>query len=803
MRKTKGRRGIMTVKIDFEKAYDRIRWPFIRRVLEEAGLDGKFTNLVMDCITSSSLNVLWNGERTEDFLPSQGIRQGDPMSPFIFVLCMEKLSHIIQDRVRDSTWKPVLMTKEGPSISHLMFADDLLLFGEASESQALCMTEAIEMFCVASGAKVNCSKSSVFFSLKVAACVKGRVKSLLGMKISEDFGKYLGFPLSKQRRNKNTFQYVIDRVKSKLAMWKVNCLSTAGRITMAKYVISSIPLYPMQVAQLPISVCQEVERLQRNFIWGRNDESRGYHPVGWETVTQPKKYGGLGIKRLSVMNCAFGAKLAWALIRGSNSLWVEVMQKKYMYREGSSLLQARSTDSRLWKFICKQQSVVEAGSCWQIRNGRSISFFQDCWLFKDKRLKDYCIRQLDSEEIQSSVAEWVRYGTWDLSRLVTVVKGEIIQMLLAILPPMSEAGNDILMWNATAHGNFSVKSAYFLIEKPPAQLHSNVFKKIWAWKGVERVRVFLWLAFHNRLPTNERRRRWSSGSATCAYCEVGIEDEMHIFRDCYYARQVWLSLIHPRYVTVFFMLPLKDWFALNLAEELGLDRVNPWCLIWGVGIWFLWKWRNNCVFQDHLWKPYNPSEVIKKSWHLYCMAIPSYQDLSIPSLNNPCRWSPPPPGWFKLNVDGAVSLSEMKAGCGGVIRDHMGLWISGFTQTLGFCNAYMAEEWALLLGLRRAWDEGLKHILVESDAKLLVEKLLRNCEEPNTTLVFLQIKQMLLFSWDVKIMYVPRVCNLLADGLAKEGRYVTSLIHCCPPRFRNLFCSECMGPVPFSYDFNI
>lgn len=149
----------------------------------------------------------------------------------------------------------------GPKVSHLLFADDLLLFGVATESQAHCMMNCLDKFMTASGGKVSSVKSSIFFSPRVLPRSKQRIKAITQMNISREISKYLGFPVTRDRRRRETFQYVIERVRGKLSTWKANCLSTAGRVTLAKSVLSAVPLYPMQVASLPRSICLEVERL--------------------------------------------------------------------------------------------------------------------------------------------------------------------------------------------------------------------------------------------------------------------------------------------------------------------------------------------------------------------------------------------------------------------------------------------------------------------------------------------------------------------------------------------------------------
>ena len=126
MKKTKSKKGTLAFKIDLEKAYDRVDWGFLKQTLVSFGFPPPTVNLIMHCVTASSLSILWNGDRLNSFTPSRGLRQGDPISPYLFVLCMERLSCSINQQVDKGVWKPVAVSRGGPRISHLMFADDLL-----------------------------------------------------------------------------------------------------------------------------------------------------------------------------------------------------------------------------------------------------------------------------------------------------------------------------------------------------------------------------------------------------------------------------------------------------------------------------------------------------------------------------------------------------------------------------------------------------------------------------------------------------------------------------------------------------
>jgi len=150
----------MYVKIDLVKAYDHLNWNFIENCMTECKFPYKLINIIHHCITSPSFKILWNGEKTDDFSPSRGIRQGGPLSPYLFVICMEILSHIIADQVKANYWKLIRAGKFGPQISYLHFANDLLLFAEASIEQAHCVMHCLDQFCETS------TKSLTFRRLK-------------------------------------------------------------------------------------------------------------------------------------------------------------------------------------------------------------------------------------------------------------------------------------------------------------------------------------------------------------------------------------------------------------------------------------------------------------------------------------------------------------------------------------------------------------------------------------------------------------------------------------------------------------
>ncbi|MCI23473.1 putative ribonuclease H protein, partial [Trifolium medium] len=158
---------------------------------------------------------------------------------------MDKLSHLIIEAVEGGNWQPIKAGRSGPFISHLMFADDLLLFGKATEVNMQIITDTLEKFCQLSGKLVSIEKTSVLFSKNVPRDLREVLLQQSGFREANSLGKYLGIPLMGRAPRHGDFEHLVDKVRSKLSGWKTTNLSFAGRVTLAKSVIQAIPIYSM------------------------------------------------------------------------------------------------------------------------------------------------------------------------------------------------------------------------------------------------------------------------------------------------------------------------------------------------------------------------------------------------------------------------------------------------------------------------------------------------------------------------------------------------------------------------------
>ncbi|XP_072061976.1 uncharacterized protein [Arachis hypogaea] len=315
MRNTKSRKGTMAFKIDLEKAYDRVDWRFLEATLVRFGFPKATINLILNCVTSSSLAVLWNGNRLQNFNPKRGLRQGDPMSPYLFVLCMEMLACFISHRVSQGLWNPVAVSRNGPRLSHLMFADDLLLFCKASKAQVIEVMHCLDLFSRASGLKVNLHKSKAQCSKRVSERRKEVLSGVSNIRFCNDLGKYLGINIGHARASRKMAQEIIEKISRKLSS---------------------------------------------------QETGKGLPLVRWEVAITPKKAGGLGIRDTSCANMALMGKLVWDCLNNSEKLWVQVLKHKYLRNQSGMNGNSKNSSSATWKNIVSAYEHLKEGLHWNI-----------------------------------------------------------------------------------------------------------------------------------------------------------------------------------------------------------------------------------------------------------------------------------------------------------------------------------------------------------------------------------------------------------------------------------------------------
>ncbi|KAL1548779.1 hypothetical protein AAHA92_16968 [Salvia divinorum] len=319
---------------------------------------------------------------------------------------MERLSHTINKAAEEGRWVPMRLSKGGSPISHLFFVDDLVLFSRADYSNAMAIRELLDQYSQYSGHRVSINKTQLFFSPNTDADTAMKIESILHFKVVDNLGMYLGIPIIHGRATYATFRYIIDKVRRRLNGWSAASLSMAGRVTLAKAVLSAIPNYCMQAVMLPANVIDEIEKLIRRFVWGGSEQPPKLSLVNWKTVCKPMCSGGLGIHNLKTHNQAFMIKLGFRLILEDKSLWARILREKYKVHSVCPTVIKRSSSSLVWHSLSKIWDHVYNSICWSIGDGVRTKFWCDSWILSLGPLVACKINDLPVD-VDTSVANMV------------------------------------------------------------------------------------------------------------------------------------------------------------------------------------------------------------------------------------------------------------------------------------------------------------------------------------------------------------------------------------------------------------
>ena len=222
---------------------------------------------MMECISSVSYSILVNGEPHGYIKPSQGLRQGDPLSPYLFLLCAEGFHSLLQKEKIAGDLKGVSISRGGPKITHLFFADDSFLFCKATTGDVNRIQGILTQYEKASSQQINRQKTTIFFSKSTPHSAQAAIQDMLGVPTIKQNERYLGLPSFIGRAKYSSFAQIKERVWSKLKGWKEKLISQAGREILIKSVAQAIPAYAMSCFRLPNRLIKEIEVLIQRFWW--------------------------------------------------------------------------------------------------------------------------------------------------------------------------------------------------------------------------------------------------------------------------------------------------------------------------------------------------------------------------------------------------------------------------------------------------------------------------------------------------------------------------------------------------------
>lgn len=368
------------MKIDISKGFDLVQWDFLLKCLKFLGFPVKFIIWIELCVTSPSFSVQVNGDLAGYFQSSRGLRQGCSLSPYLFVLCMNVLSHKIDRAVRDKQFKFHPGCKK-LALTHLCFADDLMVFVEGLKKSIEGTLSVFDAFETWSGLKISLEKSTIFMA-GVPEAEKASILTNFLFAIGELPVRYLGLPLMTQSMKKQDYLPLVERVRSRICSWTCRFLSYAGRLQLINSELLSIVNFWSNVFRLLSSCVKEVEQMCAAFLWTGPVLKSSNAKIAWREVCWLKSEGGLGVRYLKEANKVYGLKLIWRLLP-SDSLWdkwinANILKGKSFWDSSLNM----QNGSLMWKKLSKLREVAKRFYKKDIGNRRHISFWFDIWSYK-------------------------------------------------------------------------------------------------------------------------------------------------------------------------------------------------------------------------------------------------------------------------------------------------------------------------------------------------------------------------------------------------------------------------------------
>eukprot|EP00253_Pinus_taeda_P016498 PITA_16498 len=306
----------------------------------------------MSLISSSFFSILVNRLPSRPFNPSRGIRQGDPLSPFLFVLMAKGLGRHIKQAL----------------LSHQLKVQ------EASRFKTL-----LNDFSEASATSINNSKSQIFF-FHTLPIVKYAVARILGFPIATLPSKYLGAPLIASAIEHSSWNILIEKLESHLNLWMHRTLNMASRVVLIKAILQAMPLYLFLILAVPKWVLKRIWDPQRGFLWGSSATNRKWALVKWTIVCMPKEKGGIGLRDPNHNNAIMSAKIWWQWLSSPERPWATVWTAKYAnHRPQEELIRFTPNikGSLIWNAAKQHFQLIQQHNFWEVRNGRTTQLWTD------------------------------------------------------------------------------------------------------------------------------------------------------------------------------------------------------------------------------------------------------------------------------------------------------------------------------------------------------------------------------------------------------------------------------------------
>ncbi|KAA3474993.1 reverse transcriptase [Gossypium australe] len=673
--KRTGRKCFMALKLDMSKAYDRVEWLFI-----EGGL-------------SALIRLACEGNQI------RGAK-----------VCRASLT-----------------------IIHLMFADDCILFGEASNRGVKVFKDILTEYETCSGQCVNFEKSTVFFSSNVNDQDRNSAVQILGVRCSNDPEKYLGLLNMVGHKRKWAFQVLKDRLKQRINNWSIKHISQG-------------------------------ENIMSSFWWDKSNGKKGMHWCSWKALSVSKETCGMGFRDLNSFNIALLAKQGWRLLRNPNSLLARTLKAKYYKSSDFLKSELGNLPSFTWKSLWAAKGLILQGMGWRIGDGKTVSIWNDKWIPGNETLNSQNSNMNSNlENIVDLFESNVR--KWDEDLVRNTFTARVAEKILSI-PLSRNLHEDFVIWQEEPTGEFSVRSGHRLLSQiGQIQIQDNFkkfYKRLWNVDLPAKIKITTWRSFCNCLPnySNLYYRRLMR-AVNCRRCHMEVETREHLFRDCPITKETWekLDIVGPVSEE---SMGYNEW----LGDFLENNSVNK-CKKFACALWGVWSFRNKLIHENEIKTGSQIAEFVSN----YLRELDGVKQILPDRCAYTNRWEAPAGMFWRINFDAAFNRQINESCSGLVIRNEKAKVLCSKTIfNKNILTAFAAEALACFQAIDLGLQLELRDVEIEGDARTEIKKLQGKEEDRSEIAAYIKdSKEMALQYRRCVFLFLHREANEVAHKIASEG----------------------------------
>lgn len=570
--------------LDIHKAFDSLNWNFIFNTLEKMHFPSIFINWIRQCITGCMISVKVNGVLEGYFPCKNGLRQGDPLSPYLFVLCMEVLSVMLHSKTRENPDFSFHWRTQQLGLTHIIFADDIFLFCKGDSNSINLLLDTVLSFSELSGLKLNTQKSQAFFC-GVSHDIVSTTLRRYGFSRGSLPITYLGLPLITGTLNMQNCSPLIRRLCKKIESWTTRSLRYSGRLQLITSVLQGIQGYWSSYLFLPKGVLKKIQSILAKFLWGGNLSDSCHYKVAWADCCAKKSEGGLGVRDIFEWNRAAILFQIWRLAQlNSSSLWILwmhscLLKKKHFWTADIPY----KCPWNVRKNLNHRDEALQYISC-RVKADSDFKLWYDPWLLNKPLISHFgagIISVLDSSH-DALVGSIISNNQWQM-----ISSNDYRSVAFRTLLTYCPIGNaDVIYWNGESVLKVGVVWDSIRLRSTPKAWTSL----LWHSFSIPSCSFISWLICRERLLTKDRMILFhmSIPSPKCELCMSYNESTQHISSECPYTYVLLRACPYP------LIISWRSWMNGEFFQD-NLDdtQQNTAFLYINIVFYMVWKERND------------------------------------------------------------------------------------------------------------------------------------------------------------------------------------------------------------------